>query len=281
MSTPNIDSLKKDQILLEFHKHSLMCEKTGKSENPSTPLLALGEKRLTALGLLGGVFDVPSEKAETIAEMVYTSTVIFLAEEMIPVFYELRKKVKEAYAACTTLPSQKKLPFDLIWFRSPYSFKDEERRETYQAQLFIQDSTNAWITNLHADALCFDLANAKVLPAKRTQYSTDAMAILLEEKIGALNEERPNRQFRKEAKRLGLRHDESVRVLTLRTIDRQGGGSSDSNATKQYHHRWLVRGHIRNQWFASRQQHELVWIDPHEKGPEGAPFKETVRHVVR
>lgn len=36
--------------------------------------------------------------------------------------------------------------------------------------------------------------------------------------------------------------------------------------------RWLVRGHWRNQAVgAGRQQHKLLWIEPHWKGKDGAP----------
>ncbi len=33
-----------------------------------------------------------------------------------------------------------------------------------------------------------------------------------------------------------------------------------------------VRGHWRNQWFPSLEDHRQVWISPYVKGPEGAPF---------
>jgi len=48
-------------------------------------------------------------------------------------------------------------------------------------------------------------------------------------------------------------------------------------------HRWWVRGHWRNQYYPSVQTHRPIWIDPHLKGPEGAPLlhRETVYTLRR
>lgn len=47
---------------------------------------------------------------------------------------------------------------------------------------------------------------------------------------------------------------------------------SDGPTGRSYRHRWMVRGHWRNAWYPSRQDHRPVWIDPHLKGPDGAPI---------
>jgi hypothetical protein len=63
--------------------------------------------------------------------------------------------------------------------------------------------------------------------------------------------------------------DPEVRVVTLRAPDSQSGsGVSD----REFHHRWIVRGHWRQQWYPSIQDHRPVWITPHLKGPEDAPL---------
>lgn len=46
---------------------------------------------------------------------------------------------------------------------------------------------------------------------------------------------------------------------------------------REYSHRWIVRGHMRNQPVGSRtieggQRHERIWIAPYIKGPEGKPL---------
>lgn len=60
-----------------------------------------------------------------------------------------------------------------------------------------------------------------------------------------------------------------VRVITLR---RPNSSSDHGEADREYHHRWIVRGHWRQQWYPSRQVHRPVWIAPHIKGPDDAPF---------
>jgi hypothetical protein len=39
-----------------------------------------------------------------------------------------------------------------------------------------------------------------------------------------------------------------------------------------YRHRWYVRGHWRNQWYPSRDEHRPIWIPSYIKGPDGAPL---------
>lgn len=43
-------------------------------------------------------------------------------------------------------------------------------------------------------------------------------------------------------------------------------------ATREYRHRWIVRGHWRNQYYPSRNDHRPIWIDPHLAGPEDKPL---------
>lgn len=60
-----------------------------------------------------------------------------------------------------------------------------------------------------------------------------------------------------------------VRTIRLRRpANPHGSGETD----REYHHRWIVRGHWRQQWFPARQVHRPIWIAPHVKGPEDAPL---------
>jgi hypothetical protein len=45
--------------------------------------------------------------------------------------------------------------------------------------------------------------------------------------------------------------------------------------------RWIVRGHYRAQWYPSEQAHQLIWIEPYLKGPDGAPIRPRAYKVVR
>ena len=43
--------------------------------------------------------------------------------------------------------------------------------------------------------------------------------------------------------------------------------------------RWWVSGHLRAQWYPSRQAHSLKWIAPHVEGPAGKPFEQRTYSV--
>jgi hypothetical protein len=70
--------------------------------------------------------------------------------------------------------------------------------------------------------------------------------------------------------------DPTVRYIDLRRARTEPVERSDitepRSATREYRHRWIVRGHWRNQWYPSRNDHRPIWIDPHVAGPEDKPL---------
>jgi hypothetical protein len=83
--------------------------------------------------------------------------------------------------------------------------------------------------------------------------------------------ERTARPERRRTQRAGL-PERDVRVVRLRrgeSGDRVAAGESG----REYHHRWVVRGHWRQQpWGLRGSLRRPVWILPHVRGPEGAPL---------
>lgn len=80
----------------------------------------------------------------------------------------------------------------------------------------------------------------------------------------------PDRAARRRALREGVTDPPSVRVISLR---RPTSSSEQSGEPTQWHHRWIVRGHWRNQAYGSdRKLRRPIWIAPFVKGPEGAPM---------
>lgn len=73
----------------------------------------------------------------------------------------------------------------------------------------------------------------------------------------------------------------TVHVIRLRSPIRTPEPSSETGAGRNYRHRWWVRGHFRAQWHPSQQAHQVIWIAPHIKGPDGAEFKASVYAIVR
>lgn len=73
---------------------------------------------------------------------------------------------------------------------------------------------------------------------------------------------------------------EGVRFIRLRSSLAETH-RSESQSLVEWHHRWLVRGHLRAQWYPKAREHRLIWVSPYAKGPEDKPFKSPVYAVVR
>lgn len=96
-----------------------------------------------------------------------------------------------------------------------------------------------------------------------------ASLLLMRQPLANVSELEPDRAARKRMRRLG-EDPAAVRVIELRRPKGSSGEPGESG--REYHHRWITRGHWRQQWYPARQVHRPVWIAPHVKGPEGAPL---------
>lgn len=93
--------------------------------------------------------------------------------------------------------------------------------------------------------------------------------LLMQQPLADVQEVEADRAARKRLRRIG-QEPASVRVIELRRPKHTGGEPGENGRT--YTHRWITRGHWRQQWYPARQVHRPVWIAPHVKGPEGAPM---------
>lgn len=75
----------------------------------------------------------------------------------------------------------------------------------------------------------------------------------------------------------------SMAPVSIIHLRRRAQGPESGDREFEYSHRWTVRGHWRRQWYASEGRHKSIYIAPHIKGPENAPFliRERVTAVVR
>lgn len=63
-------------------------------------------------------------------------------------------------------------------------------------------------------------------------------------------------------------------VVTIRLRPRINPDASEAEA-REYRHRWEVRGHWRLQACGpNRSERRRIWVEPHVKGPDGAPMLE-------
>ena len=96
---------------------------------------------------------------------------------------------------------------------------------------------------------------------------------LMQQTISTKEKRDVGRPAARRAKRAG--HPErEVTVITLRRLKQ----AAESNREVEWSHRWLVRGHWKNQWYPSIQRHRRIWIAPFIKGPED---KELILKDVR
>lgn len=93
----------------------------------------------------------------------------------------------------------------------------------------------------------------------------------------------PGRALMRQADRkLGSGRDHRVRVIQLRKATTRPHRDGPS-MPREWSHRWLVKGHWRNQWYPSEQRHALKWIPTHIKGPDDKELflHDRVFHVER
>ena len=66
----------------------------------------------------------------------------------------------------------------------------------------------------------------------------------------------------------------AVQVIDLRRLRDRGDEDTESDHEgREYHHRWMVRGHWRQQAVGPGRKHRKpVYVPPHIKGPDGAPL---------
>jgi hypothetical protein len=120
------------------------------------------------------------------------------------------------------------------------------------------------------------LAGAMEITPSATVSWIVAMWRLMQQTVVDVSEHAVDRQLRKAARKRNMKGD-AVTVITLRKRKRADG--SDEPSEIEWSHRWLVRGHWRQQWVGPKngelgveRYQTPVWIHPHIKGPDDAPF---------
>lgn len=263
-----------------------------------SPQDIIGEKRLLMSMLTEKIKSAQYYDGKTIefkpgvqgrgcAIFLKASVPIFIEPHISLLLHELDKKISESYSSLDIFPSPKKLPFDVMFITCPGTYNTIYGEFDNILLINTKDLLDSFPEHysknrsryiIHAFKLTDDGVIVKILPP--SQSFTDALAILLEEKIASTSVIKPLRCLRKQALKAGI-DSEDINVISLRDVVKSNSSNKHKETSYEYHCKWIVRGHIRNQWYPSRQCNEIIWIDPHVKGPECANFKETVRHVHR
>lgn len=109
-----------------------------------------------------------------------------------------------------------------------------------------------------------------------------AVNLIAAQHVAVVRRESGQRQVKRRAQRMDMPNYGDISYITLRRED-QGGHEGDREPGEGYSYRFMVSGHWRHQWYPSKGEHHLIWIDPFIKGPEDRPLiiKDKVWKVVR
>lgn len=71
----------------------------------------------------------------------------------------------------------------------------------------------------------------------------------------------------------GMPRRQLVTTISLRRLEHKPPEPGEQDRSREYTHRWVVRGHWRQQAHGpKRGQRKVIWVPSHVKGPEGAPL---------
>jgi len=96
-----------------------------------------------------------------------------------------------------------------------------------------------------------------------------AMWTLMQQPLAATKDLRPSDSQMRRAHKLTQSPPDPVVVVTLR---RTTTNHTSATSPVEWSHRWIVRGHWRNQWHPRLKAHRPTWISEHVKGPDDVPL---------
>lgn len=95
---------------------------------------------------------------------------------------------------------------------------------------------------------------------------------LMSERIITTERQQAHRSARREAQRYGY-DPAAPRVIELRRpTDRDTDPEGERLRDVNWTHRWINRGHWRQQWYPTLQTHKQIWISAYVKGPSNLPL---------
>jgi hypothetical protein len=303
-----------DPIVNEYLKSMSLASNSDRKFGIATPLHALGEKRV-AIHVLAvkDAFDVRAVKpgvdhnimCKILALLMYKSPVIYIKHELMPVLSSIINEISNQKINETNMPRNKRLPFNSVYVSQEYRFNFSPKMESEDAKewmsryekfcledgslefdgIFVQAEVPNVPSNITGILYPTDERKGLLVPLNAdsgARWFIDALCLFMESKISRKTSFQPNRQMRKQIKETEINLDENlnVNVIELRHFEKHSTTGTTGEG-RTYDFQWLVSGHIRNQYYPSTKEHELIWVEPYIKGPEGKPFKEAVRYVKR
>lgn len=264
-----------DVFVKSYWDRQLHCLRRRLPVSLATPAEFIGEKRLASALVLAGRMSLPATVVDrrSFQALILAAPIYTLTTEAMSLWQTIGLKIRSELKGYPPhqRPRARRLPFPSLWLTSATGMHSTKLGE-YDADLICQFDDGI------AVSFQVDFRAQQVRSAVRHQVLIDALALLLDERVLSAEIAKPSRQLQRQNDRQGATQPrETITFLRLRQPSHRELAEEGVATATAFHHRWLVRGHIRNQWFPSRQCHELKWIASHIKGPDDAPFLERVR----
>lgn len=112
--------------------------------------------------------------------------------------------------------------------------------------------------------------NESVSPYRIMAYVMGLWAFM-EQRIALATVQRASRGVRKQVESRGMLEVPELKIVKLRAVEQRVYERAEAEG-REWAHRWIVRGHWRNQWYRSEGVHRPIWISPYVKGPDGMPL---------
>lgn len=310
-----IEKLRADPLIRRYVEEAELSKRTERPFRHSRPWHALAEQRFVALQFLGVGLGEPGAKNISLHKSILLAPEIGLSDNraasaigwatafLLADTYYWTAETEEASRA-VPLPkhvidtSQVAQVPPMFWSR-PTAYGDGDHETNWQLLFRAVHSKNPInqifdVVDLKTGELSFQGAHITDGLTWPTDFGSPEevaasgqvlkkLAFLASPYIDS-QPRRLSRADRKLARRMSATSSEentAVRVVALRATANQPKSEGEPGEGPERHHRWWVRGHIRAQWYPSLERHRPIWIVPHIKGPEGAPFVEKMFAVVR
>lgn len=111
-----------------------------------------------------------------------------------------------------------------------------------------------------------------------------ATLLIAQQYIAVRSSTKATRQVRRRAERMDadLPNYGDITYVTLRR-NSATSKEREGNDEFEYSHRFMVKGFWKHQWYPSKGEHHLIWIDPYIKGPKHKPLiiKDKIYKLIR
>lgn len=229
--------------------------------------------------------DFNLDEVECTRSMVYIDVAFHWFSERSPLELELRS----SFSGATHMAPVRALVW--YWF---HAHNEPYLGGTAYCPVYLTDS-GSWCPDL-APAVWFSVnAGTKMsqqIPLEQIQFQgiSDDRTILETQKLKQFVvaastfmrqrllrvEQTPvERHVRKRLERAGLRGlaPTTVNIVQLRRAEIEATTHNSDAHTVEWQWSWTVKGHVRQQWYSTLNEHLPVYIHPHLKGPDDKPLK--------